>query len=241
MRIMKVAIVRIVNGEDISPAAMLIRLIVVFSLLALLLFASAGTLLWPEAWLLLLLQLMMSVRMIVWLYRHDPALLKSRMSYLKPGIRLRDQLFALLFTSIFLPLLILPGVDVVRFGWSAMPVLLEGVGFVLYGVAQLLVFRVLQQNSFASPIVEIQPERGHLVVESGVYAHVRHPMYTGFIGCMLAFPLALGSWWSIPLAMLLAATFLIRIFFEEQTLRSELPGYAGYCERVRYRLVPGVW
>ncbi|GAV21229.1 hypothetical protein MMIC_P2211 [Mariprofundus micogutta] len=68
-----------------------------------------------------------------------------------------------------------------------------------------------------------------------------HPMYTGFITMLLCLPLALGSWWTLPLALLISLSFLIRIFFEEKTLHAELNGYTDYSERVRYRLVPGVW
>jgi protein-S-isoprenylcysteine O-methyltransferase Ste14 len=41
-----------------------------------------------------------------------------------------------------------------------------------------LIFRVMQKNSFASPIVEAQKERGHKVIDTGPYAYVRHPMYS---------------------------------------------------------------
>jgi protein-S-isoprenylcysteine O-methyltransferase Ste14 len=35
--------------------------------------------------------------------------------------------------------------------------------------------------------------------------------------------------------------FILRTRWEDQTLQPELPGYKKYTQRVRYRLVPGVW
>jgi len=40
---------------------------------------------------------------------------------------------------------------------------------------------------------------------------------------------------------MLMATFIVRTVLEDGALRRELPGYAEYCARTRYRLVPGVW
>jgi protein-S-isoprenylcysteine O-methyltransferase Ste14 len=34
---------------------------------------------------------------------------------------------------------------------------------------------------------------------------------------------------------------ITRTALEDKTLRAELPGYAEYAQRTRYRLLPGVW
>jgi len=57
----------------------------------------------------------------------------------------------------------------------------------------------------------------------------------------LCTPLLLGSWWALIPGGLIAILFVIRTALEDRTLRDELPGYADYAERVRYRLLPGVW
>ncbi len=60
-------------------------------------------------------------------------------------------------------------------------------------------------------------------------------------GFELAPPLLLGSWWAfVPAVVTLAALFL-RTALEDRTLRRELPGYAQYAARVRYRLIPEFW
>jgi hypothetical protein len=89
--------------------------------------------------------------------------------------------------------------------------------------------------------LRVQSERGHHVIDTGPYAVIRHPGY--FAACLLfaGIALALGSWWTLALAGLGAGLLVVRIIYEERTLRAELPGYEEYTQRVRYRLVPGVW
>lgn len=232
---------KILNAEDVTTAGLVIRFILAFSLMAAIFFGAAGSLNWPNAWVYILLQLLISAAMTIWLKKHDPELLKSRMSFLKPTLQNRDKLFALLFTLLFIPYLLLPGLDAVRYGWSSVPMPVEVTGFAGFLYSMWLIFRVLQENSFASPIVEVQKGRGHEVIDSGPYAYVRHPMYSGFIICLICLPLALGSLWMILIGTLISLSFLIRISFEEKTLHAELDGYTEYCERVRFRLVPGLW
>jgi protein-S-isoprenylcysteine O-methyltransferase Ste14 len=100
---------------------------------------------------------------------------------------------------------------------------------------------VMHSNSFAAPVVKVQAERGHRVIDTGPYAHVRHPMYSGTVLFFFGTPLLLGSWWGVILAPLFVVLFAIRAGIEERTLLAGLPGYADYTARVRYRLVPGIW
>lgn len=74
-----------------------------------------------------------------------------------------------------------------------------------------------------------------------LYRYVRHPMYVGTIFFGLSIPLFLGSWWTFIPCGLIVVLFIIRAALEDKTLQEELPGYAEYAERVRYRLLPGVW
>ena len=98
-----------------------------------------------------------------------------------------------------------------------------------------------RENTFAAPVVKIQAERGHRVVTTGPYAHVRHPMYSGTMLFFAGTPLLLGSWWGVVLAPLFVLLFAIRAGIEERALLAGLPGYADYTARVRYRLLPGIW
>src|SRR5207249_4357953 len=96
-------------------------------------------------------------------------------------------------------------------------------------------------NRFFSSVVRIQTERGHHVVTVGPYRYVRHPGYAGAIAGFLAGPVVLGSWWAIAAVVPIVAFVLWRTAAEDRFLREKLPGYADYAERVRYRLLPGVW
>jgi len=79
------------------------------------------------------------------------------------------------------------------------------------------------------------------VISTGPYAIVRHPMYTGGMLFLLATPVALASWWGLIPAALLCVVVVVRLLDEERFLIKNLPGYAEYRHRVRWRLVPGVW
>nr|WP_300999019.1 isoprenylcysteine carboxylmethyltransferase family protein [Methanoculleus sp.] len=97
----------------------------------------------------------------------------------------------------------------------------------------------IRENRYAARVVEV--DAGQKVIETGPYAVVRHPMYLGTILMFLATPLALGSFWAVFAFLPLPALIILRIRNEEEVLVRELPGYAEYRQKTRYRLVPGVW
>ena len=82
---------------------------------------------------------------------------------------------------------------------------------------------------------------GHEVITGGPYGYVRHPMYVGIIVLFPCMTLFLGSWWALTSASLIAVLMVVRTALEDRTLHAELPGYAEYAQRVRYRLFPGLW
>ncbi len=96
-------------------------------------------------------------------------------------------------------------------------------------------------NKFFEPSVRIQTDRGHRVIDTGPYAIIRHPGYAFSFALFLGIPLALGSLWGLIPAALICMMLVVRTVLEDRTLQNELPGYKQYAERVRYRLVPGVW
>jgi len=99
----------------------------------------------------------------------------------------------------------------------------------------------LIENRFFSGMVRIQKERGHRVVSSGPYRWVRHPGYAGALLTFLCTPVLLASYWAcLPAALLMVVT-VMRTSLEDRTLQQELPGYADYAGRTRYRLLPGIW
>lgn len=99
----------------------------------------------------------------------------------------------------------------------------------------------LIENRFFSGMVRIQTDRNHEVVSGGPYRWVRHPGYAGSLITYPVIPLLLDSEWTLIPAILLIIILVIRTYMEDNTLQRELPGYADYAQKVRYRLVPGVW
>jgi len=126
-----------------------------------------------------------------------------------------------------------------RWHWSNMPLTVAIVGVIAFILAFALIFIVFRENTYTSGVIEIA--EGQHVISSGPYAIVRHPMYTGGIIFLLAAPLILGSWWALIPAFIVCGGVVVRLLDEERFLAKNLPGYAEYRQRVRWRLVPGVW
>jgi protein-S-isoprenylcysteine O-methyltransferase Ste14 len=128
-----------------------------------------------------------------------------------------------------------------RWGISHVPLWLQALGALDIALSNYVVFLTFRENSYAAPVVKIQRERGHRVVSTGPYAYVRHPMYAGGLLMFLGMPLQLSSWLGLAGLVLLAPLLAVRIVMEERTLAAELDGYRDYAERVRYRIIPGLW
>jgi protein-S-isoprenylcysteine O-methyltransferase Ste14 len=96
-------------------------------------------------------------------------------------------------------------------------------------------------NAFFSEGVWIQTERGHSVTSNGPYRYVRHPGYVGAILSQVSTPFLLGSPWALIPSVASGVLYMVRTYFEDKTLREELPGYQEYAQQTRYRLLPGVW
>ena len=206
-----------------------------------LLFLSAGTLHWPAAWLYLATTAALGLGVGLWLAKVDPGLLAERMKpMMQKSQPAADKTFMLVFGFAALLWFIAIGLDR-RWHWSEMPLALQALGYLLLLAATALMLRAVRENSFAAPVVKVQAERGHRVIDTGPYAWVRHPMYAAAVLYFAAVALLLGSWWGLALSPVFLAQFSIRAGLEERALASGLPGYADYLSRVRYRLVPGVW
>lgn len=206
-----------------------------------LLFLPAGTLHWPAAWLYVVTTAVLGLAGGLWLAKVDPALLEERMRpMMQKGQPTADKRFMLVFGFTALIWFIMIGLDHRRH-WSEMPMALQALGYLLLLAATAFMLRVVRENSFAAPVVKVQAERGHRVIDTGPYAFVRHPMYSGAVLYFAAMALLLGSWWGLALSPVFFVLFSIRAGLEERALIDGLPGYADYLARVRYRLVPGVW
>ncbi len=227
--------------EEISTSRIVARLLVGFVVLSAALFGTAGTLEWPEAWFYLILQFSFSVTISGWLKRNNPQLLKDRMTFFKPAARSWDKFILWISAILLVPYLLIPGFDAVRFQWSLVPPVAKVVAFAGAAAAFLLIGRVMRENRYLSPIVEVQKDRGHRAITTGPYEVVRHPMYIGVIGLLAFIPVALGSFWALLPAVPLILLIIVRTDLEDRTLQKELEGYQDYTLKVPYRLVPGIW
>ena len=208
------------------------------------LFAGAGTLAWPRAWVLLAVLLLVRTCTAVAVHRVHPALLRERATVLvHRGQPWPDRLLLLVFLgTAFAGVPALAAGDVFR--WHllpAPPAPVAALGLALFAIGWLLVGLALRANAFAVTVVRLQRERRHAVVDAGVYAVVRHPMYAGNPCVLVGLGLWLGSYAAALGALVPLALLVARIALEERFLRRALPEYAEYAARVRYRLVPGVW
>jgi protein-S-isoprenylcysteine O-methyltransferase Ste14 len=217
----------------------LISLLCLFAAMAALIFIAAGTLSYWQAWTFLAVYFASAVAITLYLIKADPALLQRR---LRGGPfaekQIRQKIIMSLMTLAFIGLMIVPVLDH-RLDWSRMPpaVTLAGDGLILLG--WLAIYFVFKENTFSATTIELAPDQ--TVICSGPYAWVRHPMYAGGLSMLLGMPIALGSWWGILVVVAILPVLAWRLIDEEEFLTRNLSGYAQYRQRVRFRLVPGMW
>jgi protein-S-isoprenylcysteine O-methyltransferase Ste14 len=212
-----------------------------FVAFALALFLPAGNFGWLAGWIYFALFFSFYLGVNVWLYRHNPGLLQERAHLSTSDQKGWDKLlFPVLVLFPFLWLVFI-SLDAERFHWSPEPLWLQYVGGIILLGSFYVLFLAFRENSYLSPVVRIQEERGQQVVSTGPYRYVRHPMYAGILLFAVGTPLMLGSWAGVLVASVFVAILARRAVLEERTLRQELPGYEAYMERVRYRIIPYVW
>lgn len=138
--------------------------------------------------------------------------------------------------------LVVAALDIGRFQWSgSIPAGVQIAALVELGASLAVSIRSVSVNRFFSPVVRIQSERGHHLVDIGPYRWVRHPGYAAAIGSMIFSEPALGSWWSMVPLVPMFFLILRRTIIEDRYLHEHLEGYVAYVQRVRYRLMPGIW
>jgi protein-S-isoprenylcysteine O-methyltransferase Ste14 len=205
-----------------------------------LLFAAAGSFAWWNAWLCLALFLLTALAVGIYVLPRNPEIVAER-ARRHEGTRRFDRVISSLAAVVYLSMFVVAGLDAGRFRWAVLDWPWVVVGVVLSVVGVIPVMGAFGVNRHLEMTVRIQRERGHHVVSEGPYAVVRHPMYLGIILQTLAIPLILGSAWTLVPAVVCIVIVVIRTVLEDRTLRQDLPGYADYAFRTRYRLVPKVW
>ena len=205
-------------------------------LVGVLIFLPAGTLRFFGGWLLMgILFLPMFCAGLVML-KKNPNLLRSRLDA-KEKRKTQDtvvKLSGLMFIAGF----VVAGLDF-RFGWLPLPAWISYAAAVVFLIAYILYAEVLRENAYLSRTIEVQDNQK--VVDTGLYGIVRHPMYAVTLLLFLSMPFVLGSFLSflcfLPYPFLIAK----RLLDEEAFLEKELTGYSEYKQKVKYRLIPGIW
>ncbi len=202
----------------------------------LLIFLPAGTLQYTYGWLLtgLLFGPMLIAGFVM--FFKSPEFLAKRLDAKE---KQKTQKGVLAFSGLmFVAGFVVAGLDY-RFGWSKMPPWAVIAASVLFLVAYALYAEVMRENAYLSRTVKV--EEGQTVVDTGLYKIVRHPMYAVTILLFLMMPLVLGSWYALIAFGFYPIIIVIRLLDEEKLLTRELPGYAAYKQKVRYRIIPFIW
>ena len=228
--------------KGLQVARIIVMLLLVLIVIPLLPIFISGRWDWWQAWVMAAVFLLSFIVSRILAARRTPDILKERANYgqhenTQPWDKWLSPLVA--FGSVFV--FLVAGLDA-RFHWSAgfsLPV--ELLGLVLLLAGYVIASYAFIVNAYFSGTVRIQAERGHKVVSSGPYGWVRHPGYMGSLVASLGMPLLLDSAWALIPVVIFGVFFVIRTRLEDRFLQSNLPGYRKYAQKVRFRLLPGVW
>lgn len=235
------------NTENPLEKRVLIRALLAFLVYMLIhpviLFTSAGTLNWGMAWALSITAIVLTIHSRIAARRANPDLLKERAQYAQAQDTKGWDRVLVPLVGLWGPMvmMLIAGLDK-RFGWSPqIPLVyqLAALGVAILGI--LLGTWAMVANRFFSAVVRIQHDRDHTVCTDGPYKYVRHPGYAGGIIYYLALPVILSSWWTFIPALAVVLLTSVRTALEDRTLQEELNGYDTYAQKVRYRLLPGIW
>lgn len=203
------------------------------------LFAPAWTLNYWQAWVFLFVFFAATAYVTVFLWKKDPKLLERRVNAGPPAEKETSQKIIQTIAAIaFLGTMVVPSLDH-RYAWSDVPLGIVIAGDLLVALGYLIIFIVFRENTFTFAIIEVADDQK--VISTGPYAIVRHPMYTGGLIMLFGTPLALASWWGLPMFIPLAVAIVWRLLEEEKFLSKHLRGYSEYCQKVRWRLIPLVF
>jgi protein-S-isoprenylcysteine O-methyltransferase Ste14 len=228
-------------GAALSKAMLRFLFLVVFMFAVL--FLSAGSVKWWEAWVYVAQGLIVVLVGRIYIIRKRPEMALERAeASQREGVQSWDR-FLMPFTALYGPLIswVVAGLDF-RFGWSPdFPVYIKIIALVVLFLGGMLGNWAMIANPFFSSQVRIQSDRGHQVVSSGPYRFVRHPGYAGGLLAWVAAPFFFGAYSvAVPAVLVMIASF-IRTALEDRYLQENLPGYREYSQSVRYRLIPGIW
>jgi protein-S-isoprenylcysteine O-methyltransferase Ste14 len=203
------------------------------------LFLPAWTFIYWQAWIFLAVFSASVLAITLYLIKKDQRLLERRVN---GGPTAEKETVQKIIQSLagvaFIAIFVLSALDH-RFGWSVVSIYFVVAGDILVMLGLFMVFLVFKENTFTSAIIEIDVEQK--VISTGPYALVRHPMYIGAFVMLVGVSPSLGSWWGSLAVIPIVLVIIWRLLNEEKFLAKNLPGYTGYRDKVKYRLIPFIW
>ncbi len=214
-----------------------IRFILVSLVYLFLLFFSAGSIKYLNAWIFIGSFFLPDFLIIIYLAIKDPELLQKRLK--NQENEKTQKIFNLIFRITAIIAIIISGLDY-RFQWSNVSIWLVIASSTIMIFGFILSFVVMKQNRYASRVIETQKRQK--LIDTGLYSVIRHPMYLSAILIFCPTPLVLGSFYAFILCIIIIPfLFVIRIMNEEKVLQQNLMGYTEYMKKVKYRLIPFIW
>ena len=205
-------------------------------LVGLLLFLPAGTIHYPCGWLLMAVLFVPMFIVGVLMLLRSPELLKRRLNAKEKETEQKK--VVALSGVMFIVAFVVAGLNF-RYSWIAMPTWSVWSAVAVFLLSYIMYAEVLRENEYLSRTIEVQENQK--VIDTGLYGIVRHPMYSATVLMFLSMPLVLGSLPSFVIMLAYIPIIVKRIKNEEVVLLKGLDGYADYCRKVRYRIIPFVW
>ena len=218
-----------------------ISLVVTLVLMTVVLFGSAGSLTWAHGWTFMIVFVLLILASMAALWRLNPEIFVARARPTGQGTKGWDRVLMPIVLAAFALILPVAALDDGRFHWAPAGDVWVVLGYLLLVIGFAGVAWAQAVNRHFEPSVRIQSERDHHVIDTGPYAYVRHPGY--IFGSLMAVgaALSLGSWWAVLPAVVVTTMLAFRTNLEDATLQRELPGYAEFAQKTRFKWVPGVW
>ena len=214
--------------------------VIALSCFAALIFVSAGTLNWINGWIYIITFFFCICINFIVLIAVNPEVIEER-SRLPKSTKKWDLVLMTAGTVFIIAPFIVAGLDV-RYNWSTLySKWLVIFGIVMFIAGDFFILWAMAVNRWFSKVVAVQTERGHQVITTGPYQYMRHPGYVGWGLMWIGTPLILDSLWAFVPTVITIIIIVIRTAWEDDTLRTELPGYTDYASNVKYKLIPGVW
>jgi protein-S-isoprenylcysteine O-methyltransferase Ste14 len=171
----------------------------------------------------------------------NPEIFTARRNLTGKGTKSWDLILIWILFAGLAAIPLVAGLDAGRFHWAPAPPWAVVLGYLLFATGYLGTGWPQAVNRHFEPSVRIQSDRDHQVITAGPYAYIRHPGYVFATILAVGSALALGSWSALVPAVLVALVLVVRTMMEDATLQRELPGYAEFAQRVRYKWIPGIW